>query len=528
MLNTQFFRNIFILGYVLTSLNLSAAPSQENIPIKSWTMKLEGGEIPKGLIFEEKFGTLQCGAGYIYAIQSRNYTNSNDLEFWCRSKEIKLNFEKLPQSHKGLNASIANIKGDLYEFQSAKVFDFMQQKWTSSHPFTKIPKPYLIQTKSNIIYTFTSQKKNCPGLSLFANNDYLGTIKTNNFSAAAIWNNKFYVNCGNTVYGDIPSQASNTCKYLNTNTLTPKQAWSYGIYMLPKGEIIMGGNQGGYGKSSLTCTPFLTLFNDSYAKDIVGTLNQKGCTLGTIKEYYSYSPFKKGVLIGNFPIGTLLYYDGTKTNFTNIAQPTTEDWQDPKGTYYRESQAIVNAYGTTFVGMYPWGEVIFYDHVFNKENKVRVFDMPLKSKVPTPYFWEIQNRVKKNNNVQFNSNSELVYSLTKNGQSLRDEGLEPTRWGQRIPSITMFSGRICVSTCNLSGDSYDKEKHPEITKEVLDQYGRVYCASLPNHLLIPEPQGRTAQFIITDKFLKIEIDGKLVGKNEHNLSKHELDLLRGK
>lgn len=473
--------------------------------------------MPKSILFREKFGGLECGAGYVYAIQSRAYTNTNDLEFWCRSKEVKLNFKKLPKINNRLSANIANIKGELYEFHSNMVFDFERQQWSSSR-FTKVPHPYLIQTKPNKTYVFTSNKSGCPGLSLFANNNYLGTIKTgNNFSAAAVWNDKFYVNCGITVYGDIPSKESSTCKYLDTNVLTPKQSWAYAIYMLPSGKIIMGGNQGGYGKASSTCTPFLISFNNLQAQDIATSLNHKSCTLGTIKEYYSYTPFKSGVLIGNFPLGTLIYYDGTKTSFTNIGKPTAEDWQDQKGTYYRESQAIVNAYGTTFVGMYPWGEVISYDHVFNKENTVRVFNMPLKSKVPTPYFWEIHNRVKNKNNVQFNPNSELVYSLTKNGQSLRGEGLEPTRWGQRISSIAIFSGRVCVSTSNLAGDPYIKEKHPEITKEAVDQYGCVYCAPLSNHLLIPEPQGSTARFIITEKSLMIEIDGKLAFPRKFSL-----------
>src|SRR3954451_24596247 len=80
--------------------------------------RLGGSDDGLGTLFEWHHGSMRCGAGFVEALQSRVYTNSNDLEFWCRrtgSTPIG-RFRALPQLPGGpARSSIADVDGSLLD-----------------------------------------------------------------------------------------------------------------------------------------------------------------------------------------------------------------------------------------------------------------------------------------------------------------------------------------------------------------------------------------------------------------------------
>jgi hypothetical protein len=258
-------------------------------------------------------------------------------------------------------------------------------------------------------------------------------------------------------------------------------------------------------------------------------LNGNDCNRYRIKEYYSFTPVDADVLIGNFPIGTLLRRSNGAVSLTNIAAPQLDDWEDPLGTRYRESQSVTNAYGSIFVGMYPWSELFMIDSRTQEERVARLIQKPEKDGSPTPFFWPMHQRAKSMHSVDFDAKAEVVYSLLSNGKSLRHAGLEPTHWAQRIPSITVLSGRLCASTGNLGGYPYDPSKHPDISLDLVEQYGSIFCANLKNHIMTsytaPKFESETENkmdFIVTNSELIISVGGKALVKERHYLSDDDL------
>jgi hypothetical protein len=206
-----------------------------------------------------------------------------------------------------------------------------------------------------------------------------------------------------------------------------------------------------------------------------------------------------------------------KLSKTELGAPNQGDWQDPLGTHYRESQAVVNAYGGTFIGMYPWGEVLAIDRQSKKTGTYRLFLSPDRDSSPTPYFWPAHNRARNDSSVTFDPSAELVYSLSRGSSSLREEGREPTYWGQRVPSVVVLSGRLCASTGSLSGAPFAPLKHVNLTAEQAAEYGKVYCSELPNHILTSSLRGKLATFTVTESHMEIAIDGKVIATAHHSL-----------
>lgn len=517
----------FLVSLCVTALGCIAvflSNSGKATVIKAWEFELQQDDIPSGRQFRYAGDDFECGGGYVYSIQSRLFTNSNDLEFWCRPTEVDLKFEPLPKANTGIyRTGIANIGGELYDFDTSSVFDFRFHRWSSKTfgPYS----PIVVQPKPSAIFAFSYEHGTCSGVSLHRGADYLGTLASVGYSAVAVWDDKFYVNDGaKTFAATVPDEPTDSCRILDATIFDDASKYAYGIFQAEDRSLLIGGTQGGYGKASFSCVPPFERFANGSAADITSSLLIPDCPSGTVKEYYSFAPSTNGVLIGNFPVGSLLSYRNGALSLTDVAAPETGDFVDHLGTYYRESQAVVNAYGATFVGMYPWGEVIVSREKGSETH--RLFNKPVRDASPTPYFWPAHKRALKIEGVAFDPRAELVYSLTKDGSSLRSEGREPTLWGQRVASIAVLSGRVCASTGNLDGAAFKPEIHADLTKDEAFQYGRVHCAKLPGHAMTSMPIGRRARFVVTQTSIKIKVDGKVMAKTRHGLSAHQLSSLK--
>jgi len=494
--------------------------------VMSWEFPLQDNDIPSGRQFHQSNGDVYCGGGYVYAIQSRMFSNSNDLEFWCRVGDPGLDFRLLPEAVKGVTrTSLANLNGRLYSFQAKRFFDFDRSTWISAD-FGDASYPFVIQPKAKGQYIFSPERSDCPGISVYFDNTYRGTVRTTSYSAVGVWDGVIYLNTGaTTLAAPVPATPPSGCEYIPTAVFDDSSKYAYAIFQNRDSSLLIGGAQGGYGKESHSCVPPLEKFNGGTKSDLSKNLNTGDCTPGQVKEYYSYAPFNDETYIGNFPIGTLIALKNDTLSMTKFGAPSPDDWKDPKGTYYRESQAVLNAYGATFIGMYPWGEVISIDRKTGQRKDYRLFQQPTRDNSPTPYFWPAHNRALQRNDVNFDPAAELVYSVTRNGQSLREEGREPTLWGQRVPSIVVLSGMLCASTGNLSGAGHAPSVHVDISTQQAEEYGQVYCSTLANHVMTSTPQGKLATLTVTNRHLTITIDGEVTAIAKHNLTRAALDAI---
>lgn len=491
--------------------------------IARWNFEVGDSHIwqPRGELFTANFGDVICGGGFVFSVQSRAFVNSNDIEFWCRETSMELSFYDIGRGRPdSFSTQISNLSGELYDYASGLQYDFEEERWVASS-ISQDPFPYIIQPISGQIYVFSPYNTDCEGMSLYLDGSYIGTIPLDvsgeSFSAFSIWGDTIYANIFSMRVAHLPTRPSEACHYMPTTEIETEQIWAYGTF--PVGNsVLFGGNYGGYGIQSDRCASFFQ-FSEGITNEIPVILGGEVCDGGEIKEYYAYTISGERVLIGNFPLGTILELNEGAVVNTEIAAPRPDDFLDAVGTRYRESQALVASYGAVFVGMYPWGELIVSDRVTGEETAHRLITTPTRDESPAPYFDIVYQRVLQRDGVISDPNAELVYSLTRNNRSLRDEGLEPTHWAQRIPSIAIFSGRLCASTGNLSGAGFNPSLHYDID---YSDYGNIYCAILENHVMSPWRPGEIYSFTLTTRHLIIEIDGVVVAQNAHSLSASQL------
>src|SRR3954469_7072658 len=79
--------------------------------------RLGGTDDGLGTLFEWHRGSMRGGAGVVGAVQSRVYTNSNDLEFWCRrtGSDPIGRFRALPRLSDLTRSSVADVDGSLFD-----------------------------------------------------------------------------------------------------------------------------------------------------------------------------------------------------------------------------------------------------------------------------------------------------------------------------------------------------------------------------------------------------------------------------
>lgn len=499
---------ILIMPLSLAQQLLTSPPaSTQSVGWFSYSVDYERkDDEPQGMLFEFRGDGFRCAAGFVYSIQSRVTTNQNDLEFWCRQDRVTLSFSKLPKPSDSVTSVVINVDGRLHETISHRFYDFEKSEWKAARPF------FLTNKSGGQRYYFVSGE--CDGLSLYRGNDYLGTVR-GNYSAALVIKGRVIVNIDNGILsGPIPEKAE-LCSPLAL-TQEKGSGWLYAFYPAISG-IVFGSSYGGYNSDNRGCAKMFHLDGREVSYP---------CKGGRVKEFYSYTPFYNGVLVGNFPLGTLLYLNGNSLRETDFAAPDDLDWRDPRGTYYRESQSLVLAYGAVMIGMYPWSEFTFVDTRTRIERKTRLIQQPVKSHIPTPYFEKMEQQAKALPGVVSSPKQERVYSLTINGKTLRDDGYEPTHWGQRIPSIAILSGKVCASTGNLGGAPRDPKKHGFVPEKVADLYGSVYCADLPGHVMANIPRSGKLAFHIGDYSLSIIVDGKIIVQAKHGLARRQLEQIR--
>lgn len=455
---------------------------------------------PKGTVFHWRSDddSVQCGAGFVYSVGSRIFSNQNQLEFWCRPigddsplefVQVRRPLEDFPQSY------IGNVNGRLFEYVSRKTYNFTNRRWQDLGSVDRRvlggASPYVFQHYGETSFVIATGYSKCPGLSFFSQQGYHGTVDTGpDFSAVALWRGAAYINANYELWRvsllPTPRPVNGTCHILSHHLLDAGPDWVYAFY--PHSEYLYyGGSISGTEWSQSKLCAELHRVNVQGDVDRLPTdFSGRPCEGRKITEYYSYTAAREGALVGNFPHGTLLSLGHGKIEATDMARPLPGSFIGSDGTRYRESQSVVSAYGRVFVGMYPWAEVYEIDPESGREHVQRLMTAPRKTSAKAPYY----------------AKNEAMPEL------------EPTHWGQRITTLAVLNGHLCAGTGNLRGERYSAEKFPQLHAHDTLAYGSVHCALLPNHTLANGRVNKKTElhFIITKNALYIAENENIIAR----------------
>jgi hypothetical protein len=473
------------------------------------------GTARAGTLFEWRRGDLRCAAGFVSSLQSRVFANSGELEFWCRrSRDLPVGpFKRLPKPDPAATQSrVANLDGRLIELDSQSVY--------GRHGWRPLPGPAGLAR----IYTaqrvgdhdvITGSANGCAGLSVWVDDTYRGTITVAPgavYSAVTVVGDVVWINLdGDTRRGTVPQTPAAGCREIALDTVNDGAEYIYG-YQPFRTEVVYGGTSNASG-----CASF---YRSGVSLPVF--LDGAPCAGQRITEWYSFTRDRHGLLIGEYPEGTLMRYADGRVTDTGLARPDAEDWVGPDGTHYRESQSIVSSAGLLMVGLYPWSEILTVDQEGRHQTRRRLLDAPAKSPaVKLPYFEEATRFAV--------AQPDIGPDLTlPDGTSLREDPRYLSTWGERVPTIAVFNGRVCASTGNLGGARYDPELHPYLPPDLAARYGTVFCAPLANQTMSAGslPAHGRLRFVISDGELRVYLDGQEIAHHRHQLRSADLELLR--
>lgn len=201
-------------------------------------------------------------------------------------------------------------------------------------------------------------------------------------------------------------------------------------------------------------------------------------TIHVSYQLYSTVAFHDRLLMGHYPTGHVLEFDGKK--ITDLAGPPKMDGVSGSA---REAQTTVIYGGDLFVGVWPWGELWRYNPDSHTWTLVqRMFDHPhLSDQIVHPY--DVENQ------------SNPVGNL----------------WGQRVTSLIPNGPDLFIATSAKSPIKWDPGTFPFLAPEKWKSYGSVYRMTMPGHLSAAAQwtDSPTAfEFTILGAEIKIAQDGK--------------------
>jgi hypothetical protein len=512
-----------VAALLLLTTAVQVASAQSRVRQFSVSYQLNG-PARAGTLFEWRRGDLRCAAGFVSSLQSRVFANSGELEFWCRrSRDLPVGpFKRLPKPDSAATQSrVANLDGRLLELDSQSVYSFRRHQWRPASWPAGLSGAYTTErTGDHRVITGSSDR--CPGLSIWVDGGYRGTIAVPSpgsvYSAVTVVDEAIWINIdGDTRRGVLPQTAAEDCREISLDTVDAGDEWIYGYQGLGQETVYGGALSAGAG-----CAAFYRS-NGITVSRVPVFLGGAPCRNQRITEWYSYTRDRDGVLIGEYPEGTLMRYEPRRDRVvdTKLARPTKDDWGS-KGDRYRESQSIVSSAGLVMVGLYPWSEFLTIDEESGRQDRRRLLHAVAKSPAtPMPY----SSQASKFAAAQPDIGPDLTLA---NGASLREDPRYPRNWGQRIPSIAVLDGKVCASTGNLGGTRYDPRLHPYLRADVAQRYGTVFCAPLANQTMSAGslPAHGRLRFVISDGELRVYLDGREIAHHRHQLRSADLELLR--
>jgi len=179
----------------------------------------------------------------------------------------------------------------------------------------------------------------------------------------------------------------------------------------------------------------------------------------TSYQVYSAVNYYDDLLLGHYPTGNLMRYDGAEVTHLEGWPPVMAG----VAGYAREAQSTMLYRGDLYVGVWPWAELWRYDR---DRAEWSLVDRPFATPPPTDEFGHpFEEDIRLHNEA-------------------RDPDLVINLWGQRICGLATWRDSLMVAT-SAKGPMDRDANLPFLTDEVFEQYGRVWRYRLPGHLSAP-------------------------------------------
>lgn len=357
----------------------------------------------------------------------------------------------------------------------------MRGRWEAAPD--DLRKLYYLQPYKDGWIKIRHSKDGCKSLSFNIPSHKTFCIDTKSESAILVWDNKIYVNDdGNLFIYEVP-HATESMKNLSPSKIIDGVDWAYFIFPTKEGVV-----WGGSGEYLDGCAPI-----KSFSEELT-IIKHKDCKSDNITEYYSAIKIDDSYLIGTYPSGNLLDFNG------NTSLLKKYEIHPNIARRYFESQSLAQSTGILFVGLYPYGEVIYFDtksSIHKSKNISRLFSGPPKNEeYSTPYYGEFLAEI----NERSGSNALKV--------EYYQEGIHPNLLGQRIPTSSVLDGKICFSTGNFTFLEPSKKVTSKIDN--LNEYGKVHCMSIPNQTLFPARSKNNYKVNIHKNGFRVYSSGNLI------------------
>jgi hypothetical protein len=208
---------------------------------------------------------------------------------------------------------------------------------------------------------------------------------------------------------------------------------------------------------------------------------------GVSYQIYTMVNWGDTLLMGQYPTGNLLEYDGAK--ITHL--PGWPPVMPGVSTGARECQSAVIYRGDLYVGVWPWAEVWRYDRDGGQWSLAgRCFTRPaLTDQFTHPYEEDIR-----------------AYNDANKANIVMND------WGQRATSMAALGGNLYIGT-SAKGPFNRNDKLAFLTDEVFAEYGQVLTLTLPGNLAVnlTDASGpMELRFVVTNSAMSIYRDGKLL------------------
>lgn len=460
-----------------------------------------------GTVFAWRAPGLDCAAGFINAHSSTRATNQNDLEFWCRDTRAPsgdFKFRSLGRvSENFIKSSIANVDGELIEFNHGRIFNRIDGKWErAAGRVDRYPHPLgghvaHLQRSGDRRWSFVSEWRNCDGVAVLSGRGYHGSLP-GNARAPFLYRNRVYANVDDKIISyAVPPARAGPCRAIASGKVHVSEANSVYSMMPYGGAMIIGAL--GRGR------PCAALYRVRQSETTV--LNVAGCGDRRVTEFYSYMVYNDDLLVGTYPDGNLARVGSDAVMLTDDPIPFTGK-RNGRHRYF-EAQSMTIAAGDLVVGMYPWGQLYRRPFGIDAWRSQRLFSGPPISDEPHPYRDAMKTRI-----------SGLGIRKSRTKRQRRALGLFESAWGQRINALAVFNGELCASTGNMSGSPWNATYHSMVPESLAKEYGRVQCAPIANHTLgaIDWQRSTNFTFKVTSRRLVIEQDGREIASHGHSLA----------
>ena len=429
-------------------------------------------------LFKRQYGNVICEGQILTSIASRVVTNFLDLEIYCRDlkSEFIPEIEVLPKPNTDyIGVYIQNYNGQLYSNTPGETFNFNKGIWEPTS--ADLIGLYLLQPYKDGWAKIRNNFANCKGLVVdIPLHKNLCLNESSLPSSILVWEDKIYVNnAGNFNIYEIPKHQS-TREILSPNEIVEGEDWSYLIFPVNEG-IAWGGSSPWL--DSGPCAPIKIL------GEKLKIMKYEDCSLEGVREYYSAIKIDESFLIGTYPSGNILTF-GDQNNL--LTKHKIIDRQFTIEGAYNESQTISQSVGMIFIGLFPYGEVIYMDSKTNDlkpQKTLRFFSEPKEIKKSIYHGSPYADKLKKiNDRVAAKVKKESNGSLSKYdiNQKVRALGFQLATFAQRIPTSAVLDGKICFSTANFNHVEPPEEVSSQISN--IDEYGKVHCMTIPNQTLL--------------------------------------------